>query len=124
MAKKTKGDRYTCEIDTRNWVEISKKTWTQNDLKEFYEVRAKGLAHLALPEEQRNGNKNPLWEYYEGFVTDACMVDVAGKEFHGLEEIFTGKTDDIDGPVINFWYNLPEKIYSARLKLGNALSAR
>jgi len=116
--------RYTCEADPRNWVEISKEYWTGRDLKEFAQARTKGLVFLNLPEDDRNGNKNPLQEHYETFVTDACMVDVEGKEFRGLEAIFTGETDDLDAAVVHFWYNLPEKIYTARMALGNALSAR
>jgi hypothetical protein len=72
------------------------------------------------PKEERE-TPTSLKEFYETFVTDACLVDVDGNEFKGIDAIFDGDVDGLDAAVASFWASLPSMLYQERASLGKSL---
>jgi hypothetical protein len=127
--------RLECAVDKRAWVEV-KDAWTRNDVRHFWELS--GAASITVPDlpepgqaseevrlaiaerqAQKQAAMDALRAYYKAVVKDACVVDVNGVEYKGVESVF-GADDmgDLDAAVASFWVMLPQLAYNERLKLG------
>ena len=99
--------KLVCTADPRAWAEV-KDVWTRNDIKRYNELLS-------------GGDVAALRAFYAECIKDACVVDIAGQEYQGIEAIF-GAEDmgDLDAAVAAFWLRLPWLAYSERQKLGEA----
>lgn len=124
-----------CTADKRAWA-VVKDEWTRNDLRRFWELS--GAASVTVPDMPEPGEASEevrlaiaemqakkqaaldnLRAYYKEAVKDACIVDVKGNEYRGVEACFDADDmGDLDAAVARFWVMLPQLAYSERLKLG------
>lgn len=111
--------RYECKEDPRNWIETNKSVWTRGDVRRWAEAVQADVAASTGGEFVQTKTQ----EYYNGFIAKAHLVDVNGKEYNGVEEIFGANFEDVDGAVERFWGTLPRMLFDERSRLGERIRA-